>query len=89
MPKRKLNGVLKLLAILSGINREVTPYYIQRNYGFRFDTLSRAINVLKEAGFITERYEEGPPPKRYIKLTEKGREAAACAKRILELAGVL
>lgn len=44
---------------------------------------------MKEAGFVRERYDEGPPVRRFISLTEEGREAARCAEEILKLANFL
>jgi len=44
---------------------------------------------LKEAGFIREHYDEGPPIYRFISLTEKGREAAEYAVENLKSASLI
>ncbi len=89
MPKRKLNGPLKLLAYLLSVNREVPIMKIHYDTGLHYRTIYTAISVLKEVGFVRERYDEGPPIRRYVSLTEKGFEAAKYAKEILKLAGEL
>ena len=89
MARRKINGPLLVLAKLLEVN-EATIFKLQELTGIKnWYTLNRHLEILKNIGFIKERYVEGPPMRRFISLTEKGREAAACAKRILELAGVL
>lgn len=89
MPKRAFNGVLKVLAYFAEKeNKEVTMYQIQRELGMRYDTLARAIEVLKNIGFLEERTDPGPPARRLIKPTEKGRQAAQHAKELLRLAGL-
>ena len=89
LPKRKLDSILKLLSVLLNEDKPVTPYYLQRKYDMRFDTLDRAIRVLLEVGFVNQEVEMGPPPRRFISLTEKGRKAAYHAREILKLAGEL
>jgi len=87
MMKRKLNGPLKLLAYLLTANEEVTIFRIRKESGLNVQTIYNAIKLLKNLGLINERYEEGPPPRRLISLTEKGRRAAEHARRLLEIVG--
>ncbi len=91
MLKRKINGILTVLAALNAIGSdEITMFKLQELTKIRnYNTLNRAVSILKEVGFIEERYERGPPVRRFIKLTEKGRRAAQLAKELLELAGEL
>ena len=90
MPKRAFNGVLKVLAYFADkVGEEVTMYQIQRELGMRYDTLARAVEVLKNVGFLEERIDPGPPARRLVRLTEKGRQAAQHAKELLRLAGIL
>ncbi len=70
-----------------GKKTEVTVMKIHDETGIHYKTIYTAIDVLKRAGFIVENYDPGPPLRRLIKLTEKGRKAAEAAKTILELAG--
>ena len=86
MLRRKLNGVLLVLAALSSIESEVSMFKLQELTKIRnYNTLSRAVRILKDLGLINERYEEGPPPRRLISLTEKGRRAAEHARKLLEV----
>ena len=62
---------------------------IHYDAGLHYRTIYTAIEVLKEAEFVKERYDEGPPVRRFISLTEKGREAAKYAVEILKLAGIV
>ncbi len=86
MPKRKLNGPLKLLTYLLEAGSEVPIMRIHYETGLHYRTIYTAIEVLKKAGFIKERYEPGPPLRRYVSLTPKGVIAAKHAKEILKLA---
>ena len=56
--------------------------------GLHYRIIYTAIEVLKEAKFVKERYDEGPPVRRFISLAEKGKEAAKHAKEILKLANL-
>ena len=87
--RRKLNGVLLVLAALSNTaSEEVSMFKLQELTKIRnYNTLSRAVRILKELGLINERFEEGPPPRRLISLTEKGRRAAEHARKLLEIVG--
>lgn len=87
MPKRRLNGPLKLLAYLLTQEGEVTIFKIRTDTNLNINTIYTAVGLLKEVGFIKEEVREGPPMRRLISLTEKGRRAAECARVILELAG--
>jgi len=87
MPRRKLNGPLRLLAYLLEIRGEVPIMKIHYDTGLHYRTIYTAIEVLKKAGFIKERYELGPPLRRYVSLTSKGIAAAKHAREILKLAG--
>jgi len=89
MKRRKLNGPLRLLAYLLDKDEEITVFKIRKETNLNIQTIYNAIDLLKQLGFISERYVTGPPVKRLIKLTEKGKEAAYHAKRLLELAGEL
>ena len=62
---------------------------IHYDNGLHYRTIYTAIEVLKEVGFVRERYDEGPPVRRFISLTERGREAAKYAVEILKLANLL
>ena len=87
--RRKLNGVLLVLAALSNIaSEEVSMFKLQELTKIKnYNTLSRAVNILKELGLVRERYDEGPPMRRFISLTEKGRRAAEYARKLLEVVG--
>ena len=56
--------------------------------GLHYRTIYIAVEVLKEAGFVKKRYDEGPPVRRFISLTKKGKEAAKHAKEVLRLASL-
>ena len=71
------------------VGREVPIMRIHYNTGLHYRTVCTAIEVLKEAGFVRERYDEGPPVRRFISLTEKGKEAARHAEEILKLANLI
>ena len=58
-------------------------------YCLRYRTIYVAIKVLRKVGFVRVRYDEGPPVRRFISLTEKGREVAKHAVEILKLAGIV
>ena len=62
---------------------------IHYDNGLHYRTIYTAIEVLKEVGFVRERYDAGPPVRRFISLTEKGRRAAEYAVEILKLANLL
>ena len=81
MPKRKLNGPLKLLVYLLSVGREVPIMRIHYETCLHYRTIYTAIEVLKEAKFVKERYDEGPPVRRFISLTEKGKEAVSMQKK--------
>jgi len=90
MARRKLDGTLLVLAKLLEEGKEVSVLRLQELTGIKnFYTINRHIQVLKELGFIEETIESGPPVRRLIKLTEKGRRAARLAKELLELAGMI
>jgi len=89
MPKRKLNGPLKLLTYLLIVNQEVTITKIRDETKMPLKTIYNAIGLLKELGLVKERYDEGPPMRRFISLTEKGRRAAEHARKLLEIVGEL
>ena len=87
--RKKLNGTLVILAKLLE-HDNVTILKLQEITRIRnWYTINRHINLLKELGLVEEEYIEGPPPRRFIRLTEKGKEVAKHAKRILELVGQL
>ncbi len=90
MPRRKLDGALLVLAKLLDIPNGASMLKLQELTGIKnFYTINRHIQVLKELGFVVESLESGPPVRRIIRLTEKGRKAAVLAKELLELAGLL
>ena len=62
---------------------------IHYDTGLHYRTIYTAIEVLREASFVKERYDEGPPIRRFISLTEKGKEAAKHAEEILKLANLI
>jgi len=84
---QKINGALKVLAFLLDIEEEVPLLRISQEAKMNYKTVRNAIEVLKKYGLVNERYEEGPPPRRLISLTEKGRKAAKLAKELLEIVG--
>ena len=81
MPKRKLNGPLKLLAYLLSVGREVPIMKIHYETCLHYRTIYTAIEVLKEAKFVKERYDEGPPVRRFISLTEKDKKQQNTPKK--------
>ena len=87
MGTQKINGALKVLAFLLDIEEEVPLLRISQEAKMNYKTVRNAIEVLKKYGLVNERYEEGPPPRRLISLTEKGRKAAKLAKELLEIVG--
>ena len=87
MGAQKINGALKVLAFLLNIEEEVPLLRISQEAKMNYKTVRNAIEVLKKYGLVNERYEEGPPPRRLINLTEKGRRAAFHAKKLLEIVG--
>lgn len=89
MPIRKSQPILQVLAALCDVDKPIPITTLMRAAGVRYETVNRALEVLKEWGFIVEELNRGPPMRRLIQLTDKGREAAKCAKRILELAGLI
>mgnify|MGYP000265222501 FL=1 len=89
MPEAKLNGPLRVLAYLLTVNTEVTLLRISQEAKMNYKTVRNAVELLKKVRFIEERYDPGPPIKRLVKLTERGRRAAEAARVILELAGEL
>ncbi len=78
-----------MLAYLYNVNEPVTLLRISREAKMNYRTVQNAVKLLKELGFIEENLDPGPPVRRLIKLTEKGREAAYHAKKLLELAGLI
>jgi len=84
---QKINGALKVLAFLLNVEDEVPLLRISTQAKMNYKTVRNAVEVLKKYGLINERYEEGPPPRRLISLTEKGRRAAEHAKKLLEIVG--
>ncbi len=89
MPKRVLNGPLKLLSYLLEQKEPVTIMKIHMDTRMPYKTIYTAINVLKELKLIEERIDTGPPVRRLIQLTEKGEKAAYHAKELLKIAGLL
>ena len=89
MGAQKINGALKVLAFLLNIEEEVPLLRISQEAKMNYKTVRNAIEVLKKYGLVNERYEEGPPPRRLISLTEKGRKAAEYARKLLEIVGEL
>ena len=87
MGVQKINGALKVLAYLLNVEEEVTLLKISQEAKMNYKTVRNAVEVLKKYGLINERYEEGPPPRRLISLTEKGRKAAEYARKLLEIVG--
>ena len=87
MGTQKINGALKVLAFLLDIEEEVPLLRISQEAKMNYKTVRNAIEVLKKYGLVNERYEEGPPPRRLISLTEKGRKAAEYARKLLETVG--
>ncbi len=84
-----LNGPLRVLTYLYSVNEPVTLLRISQEAKMNYRTVQNAIKLLKELGFIEENLDPGPPIRRMVKLTEKGREAASHARRLLELAGLI
>jgi len=68
LPKKRLDGVLKLLAYLLNVD-EVPIMKIQYDTRMPYTTIYNAINLLREVGFVRQRIEKGPPMKRLISLT--------------------
>ena len=89
MPKRTLNGPLKLLSYLLDHDEPVTIMRIHMDTKMPYKTIYTAIEVLKQHGFVEENYDPGPPARRLIRLTEKGRQAAQHARELLRLAGMI
>jgi len=85
MGTQRINGALKVLAFLLNVEGEVPLLRISQEAKMNYKTVRNAIAVLKKYGLINERYEEGPPPRRLISLTEKGRRAAEHARKLLEI----
>ncbi len=85
---RGLNGPLRVLAYLLEAG-ESTLLSISRGTNLNYRTVMRAVDILKKYGFVEENYDPGPPARRLIKLTEKGRQAAQHAKELLRLAEIL
>lgn len=46
------------------------------------ETMRSAVEVLLEIGLIQQKIEKGPPPRRLISLTEKGRKVAEELEKI-------
>jgi len=84
---QKINGALRVLAFLLNVEGEVPLLRISQQAKMNYKTVRNAIAVLKKYGLVNERYEEGPPPRRLISLTEKGRKAAEHAKKLLKIVG--
>jgi len=55
----------------------------------KYETVARAVDILKEVGFIEERIDDKPPYPRLVKLTDKGKKAAELIREFLKLAGEL
>ena len=89
MPKRTLNGPLKLLSYLLEQNEPVPIMKIHLDTRMPYKTIYTAINVLKELDLLKETIDPGPPMKRLIKLTEKGKQAADHARELLKISGLL
>ncbi|RLE57733.1 MAG: hypothetical protein DRJ40_00510 [Thermoprotei archaeon] len=47
-----------------------------RNDSMKYETVARAVEILKEVGFIEERVDNKPPYPRLVKLTDKGKNAS-------------
>ncbi|WFO75650.1 hypothetical protein J4526_01850 [Desulfurococcaceae archaeon MEX13E-LK6-19] len=88
MSERGLNGPLKVLAYLLDHDGSAL-LTISRETGLNYRTVRRAVDLLQKLGFVVEEIEQGPPVRKIIKLTEKGRKAAEHAKALLELAGMI
>jgi len=85
----RFNGPLKVLAYLLTVKEPVTLLKISQDTKLNYRTVKNAVETLKELGFVNETIESGPPVRRLIRLTKKGREAAVYARKLLELAGLL
>lgn len=89
MPRRpRFNGALRLLVYLLDVG-EASFSRIRSDTGMKYETVARAVEVLKEVGFIEERIDDKPPYPRLVKLTEKGKKAAELIREFLKLAGEL
>ena len=62
---------------------------IHYDAGLHYRTIYTIVEVLKEAGFVKERYDEELPVRRFISLTEKSKKAAKYAMEILKLTSLL
>ena len=92
MPRKKINGVLLVLAKLLEVEEDkgISILRLQELTGIKnYYTINRHLDILKELGFIEEEVDVGPPARRLIKLTERGRQAAQHARELLRLAGLL
>ena len=78
-------GSLRVLAYLYDKQDYVPLLQISSEGKINYKTVRTAIPTLKELGLIEEKVEGGPPYRRLIKLTEKGRKAAEYAKKLLEV----
>ena len=89
MPRRpRFNGALRLLVYLLDVG-EASFSRIRNDTKMKYETIARAVEILKEADFIEERISDKPPYPRLVKLTDKGRKAAELIREFLKLAGEL
>ena len=89
MPRRpRFNGALRLLVYLLDVG-EASFSRIRNDTKMKYETIARAVEILKEADFIEERIGNKPPYPRLVKLTDKGRKAAELIREFLKLAGEL
>ena len=76
--RRHFNGAGELLLALSEDWVELQA--LRKRLGLNWQTLYNRLGVLEKYGLIESRYEEAPPGRRFVRLTEKG----VRAKRVLE-----
>ena len=89
MPRRpRFNGALRLLVYLLDVG-EASFSKIKNDTRMKYETIAKAVEILKEVGFIEERIDDKPPYPRLVKLTNKGKKAAELIREFLKLAGEL
>jgi len=82
------NGAVRSIILISERNRYVTELLkssINPEGIMSQDSLKKVRHNLAALGLITEEIEEGPRPKTFLVITEKGRRVAEKVKEILEI----
>jgi len=78
-------GTIQVISALKDLTDPLTLLELSKRVDCSNDTMRSAVEVLLKIGVVQQKIEKGPPPRRLISLTEKGKKVAELLEQIEEV----